>query len=232
VPIPTDVPPPVQRYYRTAFVGGAVPVVDSAVLTGRGRLTLRGLTFPIRWRFVHQSGRAYRHHLEATWAGLPVFRVDEWYLEGHLRMATPGGVLADDPLADRAANLALWAESLLLLPSVLATDARVRWEAIDAERARLVVPFGRDEDSFTVTFDERTGLVRAMEAPRYQAESRETLPWRVGVDPASAKPFGGVRLAAVSSARWSDAPRPWLTITLEDVVLNADVASAIRASGP
>jgi hypothetical protein len=232
VPIPTDVPPPVQRYFRAVFVDGAVPVVDAAVLTGRGRLTLRGLTFPIRWRFVHQAGRAYRHHIEAAWVGLSVFRVDEWYLDGHLRMVTPGGVLADDPLADRAANLALWAESLQSLPSVLVTDARVRWEAIDDGRARLVVPFGRDQDSFTVAFDERTGLVRAMEVPRYRAETRETLLWRVEADPSSAKPFGGVRLATVSSARWSDADKPWLTITLEDVVLNADVSSAIRASGP
>jgi hypothetical protein len=37
-------------------------------------------------------------------------------------------------------------------------------------RARLVVPFGREEDSFTVTFDARTGLPRALEAPRYRPE--------------------------------------------------------------
>ena len=36
VPIPADVPPPVLRYYRAVFANGAVPVVDSAVLSGRG----------------------------------------------------------------------------------------------------------------------------------------------------------------------------------------------------
>ena len=201
------------------------------MLSGRGRLTIRGLTFPIRWRFFHQAGRAYRHRIEATWAGLPVFRVDEWYRDGRLRMETPAGVLAGDPQADRAANLALWAESLQSLPSVLVTDARVRWEALDDTRARLVVPFGREEDAFTVTFDARTGLLRAMVVPRYRAETRETLPWRVEADPSSARPFGGVRLATVSSARWSDASRPWLTLTLEEAAYNADVAAAIRPRG-
>jgi hypothetical protein len=231
VPIPPDVPPPVLRYYRAVFADGAVPVVDTAVLSGRGRLTIRGLTFPIRWRFVHQAGRAYRHHIEATWTGLPVFRVDEWYRDGCLRMETPAGVLAGDPLADRAANLALWAESLQSLPAALVTDARVRWEAIDAARARLVVPFGREEDSFTVTFDARTGLLRAMVVPRYRAETRETLPWHVEADPSSARPFGGVRLATVSSARWADAARPWLTVTLEEAAYNADVSATLGVPG-
>ena len=231
VPIPADVPPPVLRYYRAVFADGAVPVVDSAVLSGRGRLTIRGLTFPIRWRFFHRSGRAYRHRIEATWFGLPVFRVDEWYRDGRLRMETPAGVLAGDPQADRAANLALWAESLQSLPSVLVTDPRVRWEALDDARARLVVPFGREEDAFTVTFDARSGLLRAMVVPRYRAETRETLPWHVEADPSSARPFGGVRLATVSSARWSDADRPWLTVTLEEAAYNADVAAAIRPRG-
>jgi hypothetical protein len=232
VPIPEDVPPPVLRYYRAVFAGGAVPVVDSAVLAGRGRLTIRGLTFPIRWRFLHLAGRAYRHRIEATWPGLPVFRVDEWYRGGRLRMETPAGVLAGDPLADRAANLALWAESPQSLPAALVTDARVRWEALDDTRARLVVPSGQEEgeDALTVTFDARTALVRVMEAPRYRAETRETLPWRVEADPSSARPFGGMRLATVSAVRWSDANRPWLTLTLEEAAFNADVPAAIQSS--
>jgi hypothetical protein len=229
VPIPLDVPPPVQRYYRAVFPAGSAPLVESAVLSGRGHLTLSGVTLPIRWRFIQQPGQAYRHFFEATWFGVPVFKVNEWYLDGHLRMDTPGGVLADDPLADRAANLALWAEAL---PSVLVTDARVRWETVDDTAARLFVPFGNGEDSFIVRFDQASGLLREMEVPRYRAETRATLPWLVNVDVDSYRAFGDLRLATVSSARWLDMARPWLTITLEEVVLNADVSSEMRAIGP
>jgi hypothetical protein len=229
VPIPSDVPPPVQRYYRAVFPTGSVPVVESAVLSGRGHLTLSSVTMPIRWRFIHQSGQAYRHFFEATWFGMPMFKVNEWYLGGHLRMDTPAGVLADDPLADRAANLAFWAEAL---PSVLVTDSRVRWEEVDDTTARLIVPFSNGEDSFIVRFDQPTGLLREMEVPRYRAETRETLPWLVNDDVGSYRAFGDLRMATKSSARWLDMDRPWLTITLEEIALNADVSSEMRASGP
>lgn len=229
LPIPSDVPPPVQRYYRAVFPTGSVPRVESAVLSGRGHLTLSGVTLPIRWRFIHQSGQAYRHFFEATWFGVPVFKVNEWYLDGHLRMDTPAGVLADDPLADRAANLALWAEAL---PSALVTDNRVRWEAVDGTTARLIVPFGNGEDSFIVRFDQASGLLREMEVPRYRAETRETLPWLVNVEVDSYRVFGDLRMPTRTSARWLDMVRPWLMITLEEVALNADVASDMRASGP
>ena len=49
----------------------------------------------------------------------------------------------------------------------------MRWEAIDDARARLVVPFGREEDAFTVTFDARTGLLRAMVVPLPGGDPRD-----------------------------------------------------------
>ena len=69
-----------------------------------------------------------------------------------------------------------------------------------------------------------------MEAPRYRAETRETLRWRVEAEPSGARPFGGMRLATVSSVRWTDANRPWLTLTLEEAAYNADVSAAIQSS--
>ena len=73
--------------------GVAVPLVDSAVLTGRGALRFGPVTLPARYRFTHLTGRGYRHYIEATWFGLPVMKVNEWYLDGHGRMELPSGAV-------------------------------------------------------------------------------------------------------------------------------------------
>ena len=45
VSLPGDLPPPVARFCRTA-VGDHVPVIDSAVLSGRGQARLKGVRLP------------------------------------------------------------------------------------------------------------------------------------------------------------------------------------------
>jgi hypothetical protein len=86
--LPDDVPAPVARYYRATF-GGRVPEVESAVITAHGYLRLAGVSLPARFRFTHLAGRAYRHYIEGTWLGLPVLKVNEWYLDGHARLELP-----------------------------------------------------------------------------------------------------------------------------------------------
>src|SRR5688572_24761310 len=88
VALPPGLPPPAARYLRTA-VGDQAPLLDSAVLTGRGQLRLFGVTFPTRLRFIHAAGQGYRHYIECTWFGLPIMKVNETYLDGHLRQELP-----------------------------------------------------------------------------------------------------------------------------------------------
>jgi len=61
-------------------------------------------------------------------------KVNETYLDGQLRQELPVGVVANEPKADMAANLALWGEQAIWMPSVLATDRRLRWQVIDGVR--------------------------------------------------------------------------------------------------
>jgi len=63
VELPADLPSPVARHYET-IMGGQVPVVESAVISGRGTLRIKGITFPARFRFTHIAGRGYRHYDE------------------------------------------------------------------------------------------------------------------------------------------------------------------------
>ncbi len=228
VELPRGLPAPVLRYFRAA-IGDRVPIITSAVLTGRGWLRLFGVTFPARFRFTHVAGQGYRHEIECTWFGQPLLKVNESYLDGRARMELPVGTIENEPNVDMAANLALWGEAIWL-PSVLVTDPRVRWEAIDSFTARLVVPFRETEDSFTVVFDEATGLVRSMEALRYRgARDEAKIPWRF--EPLGWQTFHDLRIPSPGAVTWMDEGSPWLVITIESVAYNVDFSPDLRAPG-
>jgi hypothetical protein len=229
VPLAADPPAPVSRFYAT-IMGDRIPVIESAVITGRGTVRFRGITFPARLRFTHDAGMGYRHYIEATVFGFPLMKVNELYLGGKGRMELPVGVIENEPKVDMAANLGLWGESVWL-PSILVTDPRVRWEPIDDTTARLVVPFRDEEDTFTVIFDAKTGLIRSMEALRYRESTDEAkIPWLL--EALEWETFHGVSIPSLSSVTWQDEGTPWLIIEVEEVVYNVDVEEYIKARGP
>jgi len=228
VELPAGLPAPVARYYKT-IVEGQVPIIESAVISGRGKLRVKGITFPARFRFTYIAGQGYRRYIEATVFGYPVMKVNEWYLDGKARMELPVGVIENEPKIDMAANLALWGEAVWM-PSILITDARVRWEAVDDGTARLVVPFGDEEDAFTVAFDRQTGLIRMMEAMRYREATDEAkIPWRNEL--LGWQSFHGIEVPSLVATTWLDEGAPWAMWTIEDVVYNVDVSEYIRARG-
>jgi hypothetical protein len=227
--LPADLPPPVLRYFH-AVLGEDVPVVRSAIVTGRGHLRIAGVSLPARFRFTHDAGHAYRHHIEVTMFGAPFLTVTESYVDGHARLTLPFGVVENEPKVDLAANLTLWAEACWL-PSVLATDPRVRWEPIDALTARLIVPFGTEEDSLTVRFDGGTGLIRQMEALRFKAAADAVkTPWRI--EPLGWQTLNGIRIPSPVALTWLDEGSPWLVVALDDVAYNLDVGEALRPTDP
>lgn len=233
VDLPTDLPTPVTRYYR-AIMGEQVPVVETAVISGRGRLRIKGVTFPARFRFTHSAGQGYRHYIEVTFFGRPLMKVNEWFLDGQARMELPMGVIENEPKIDSAANLSLWGEAVWH-PAVFLTDPRVRWEAVDDQTARLIVPVGgsdgQDEDAFTVTFDPETGLLHSLEAMRWkEPASPEKILWRN--EPLGWRGFNGVQVPSPAATIWADEGTPWAVWTVEEIVYNVDVSEYIRAEGP
>jgi hypothetical protein len=226
VSLPDDLPVPVERFYRQLY-GDDVPVVQSAVITGRARMRINGVTFPARYRFVHDAGQGYRHYIEACFYGIPLLKVNEHYLDGKSRLELPFGV-SEGNNVDQGANLALWAESAFWLPSVLITDEYVRWEAVDAVTALLVVPFCDTEERFVVRFDAETGMLRLMETMRYRDETKilwlnEARDWDI---------VNETKLPVVSALTWLDEGTPWAVFNVEDVVYGANVQTYVRAKGP
>jgi hypothetical protein len=229
VPLPDGLPVPVERFYRQLY-GERVPLIESAVISGRARLRVNGITFPARFRFIHQAGQDYRHYIEATIFGLPLLKVSEHYLDGVSRMELPFGVTENEPNVNQGANLALWAEAMWF-PSILITDPQVRWESVDTDTALMIVPFEEAEERFVVRFDPDTGLLDLMESMRYKgAESEaktlwlnQALEWRN---------ISGSTIPTVGAVTWFDEGSPWAVFTVESLTYNADVQDEIRSTGP
>ena len=229
VPLPSGLPAPVERFYRQTY-GDRIPVYRSVVMSGRGTVRFMGVTLPARLRFSHISGQGYRHYIEATFYGWPVFKVNERYLDGHGRLELPfGQVVAGDPKVDSAGNQGLWAETLSY-PAYLLTDPRLRWEPIDSTHARLVVPFGEAEQVFTVAFDPQSGDLVHFETERYRDAKLGTITW--SGDLAYAESQDGEPRTQTLAATWEDEGTPWLIYTLEETVFNADLSGYIRQRGP
>ena len=229
IALPQNLPAPVARFYQKIY-GDKIPVIHSAVITGWADVRPAGPVYmPARFRFIHDSGKGYRHYIEAGLFGLPMMQVDERYLDGRARGVTPFGVDEGNQV-DQAANLGLWAETIWT-PAVYLTDPRVRWEPLDEYTAQLNVPFQDSEDHFIVRFNPDTGLIDWFESMRYQNQAspakilwlNKSVEWQA---------LNGITTNTVGSATWMDNGTPWAIFHVEDIRFNIDVSEYIRAQGP
>jgi hypothetical protein len=226
VSLPEGLPPPVERFYREVY-GDEVPVISTAVVSGRGTMRVSGVTLPVRFRFTHATGEAYRHEIETTLYGIRLLTIDETFRDGTARLELPFGV-SEGPNVDQGANLALWAEAVWM-PSVWVTDPQVRWEAVDEQTALLSVPDGAEEERFVARFDPDTGLLRLLESMRFKGEDdtaktlwlNEVVSW--GELDARIVPIE-------TELTWFDEGSPWARLTTEDIRYDVELTDDVRPS--
>lgn len=208
--LPAGLPAPVERFYRARY-GETIPVIDTAVISGRGTLKLSGVPLPIRFRFVHEAGQNFRSDIDMAFFGSPIMHAFESYVDGHGRGVTPGGVDENEAWFDQSANIRMWAEALDWFPSVLLTDPRVQWEPIDENTALLVVPLSESQDHLIVRFDPSDDSIAFIEAMKYKTANAKVL-WINGI--------------------WMDDGKRWLTMNIEETLFNVDVHEYVREKRP
>jgi hypothetical protein len=204
-------------------------------MTGRGWARPFGPVYwPMRYRFVHDAGRSYRHYIELTWFGLPLMKVNEQYVNGRSKAVIPiAGTEENEPKTNQGGALGLWAETANF-PAVYLTTPGVRWEAVDDETALLYVPVEGDvadhEEVFVTRFDPDTGLMLVQESMRYHAkDSPAKVLWIT--QSSDWQELGGFLTGRTGTATWLDQGTPWATFTTEEIVYNGDLGDYLTATG-
>jgi hypothetical protein len=231
VPLPAGLPAPVDRFYRTVY-GDQVPVIESAVITTHAVMRPFPIPvfFPARFRFSHIAGQSYRHYIEMGLFGVPLFKVNERYVDGKSLFAIPGvGSVDNEPKTNQGANLGMWAESTWF-PAIYLTDPRVKWEPVDDVTAILVVPFEDTFERYVVRFDPKTALITHLESMRYHAaDSAEKTLW---INEAREwSEMDGTPFQKSGAAIWMDDGKPWAIFTVDDIVYNVDLKEYILQEG-
>ena len=134
----------------------------------------------------------------------------------------PGNKRIEGEQIDQGANLIIWAEGLMM-PSLLATDPRIRWEPMDDVTARLIVPLGEGHDEMTVHFDPQTGLISQMRAMRYRTPTGPKEPWHG--DDLDWRPFAQGLFPSRFAITWENDGSPWSYWNIEGVEWNVDVST-------
>lgn len=203
--LPQELPAPVEKFYKLTY-GEKIPVIKTATLSGRGTMDL-GIKVPIRFRFTHESGRNFRHDIDLTFFGIPIFKAYETYIDGVGEAKTPGGIDKGEGF-EQGSNVSLWMETLTWFPAALLTDNRVKWESFDDDSAALTVPYKDKEQKYLIRFNSETGKPQYSEAMKYNSQKKKEMFWVSGT--------------------WFEDGKPWIELNVEDVKFNLDVVKQIR----
>jgi hypothetical protein len=228
-PIPTELPPPVQRFLRAVY-GDAVPQFQTAVIIGRGTLApMAGIAMPARFQFSYDRARGHYHAIETTWFGLPLMRVDERYLDEHAILQIPVvGRVENDAHTDHASRQGFWAELMAWIPATM-LDPRLQWQPLDDTSARVFLPGADAVEGFTLRFDSQTHFLLTVDTERYRDTGDSALlDWHnVALEWGD---LAGIPTMLRSSTHWESDPA-WATWEIEQVSLNVPVAARLDQFG-
>ena len=183
---------------------------------------------PLAIRMSHRLGEAFVHRIRIGRGPLSIpFGMDA-YVDGRGLMKI-GPAVEMGPTYDEGALIAMWGEALVF-PSAWLERPDVRWDAVDAHTARLVVVSDHGEVPLTVAFDTSVGFPVSCEADRHKGAGprvRWTGRW------SRWRPTrAGILAPSWMNVQWADEDRPWLDLRVTSIELNGpverDIADARR----
>jgi hypothetical protein len=217
-----DLPEPVARF-RSLAKEDSPAAVETVWIETAAWMRRPGMPrMPLEIRMAHRLGREFVHDIRIGRGRLSFrFGLDA-YVDGHGLMKVGPSVQTGVEF-DQGALIAQWGEALGF-PSAWENRDDVRWEAVDADTARLVVPGPEGDIPITVAFDRRTGFPVRCEAQRYKSKGP-----KIGWTGHSSdwRRFDGVLAPGRFTVQWADEPFPWIDIRTKSVTVNAPVDEAI-----
>jgi hypothetical protein len=223
--VPQDLPAPILRHFQSSF-GVRVPLIQTAVIWGHARLKRAGLWIPARYQVYYQAGKAFYRAVQLAWFGQPVITGHTALLNGQGELFARGLLNLDERSMEitQSQALALWAESLYT-PSILLGGTPARWLERDADSARLMVPFGKDEETLVWRVDQQTGWVSQVNALRHRFGTAHKVPWRVDYGAWTA--YSGVYIPARLSLAWEDSVGVYAEFEADGAVFNVDISHTV-----
>lgn len=221
-------PAPVARYLRLAGVVGQPRVSSYGVrLRGRIRGTPDSAWMPFDSDQVNVVQPPSRRFLmRARMYGLPV---QAWHrlVDGHATMHVKAVGLvpvarASGAVMDRSEAVTLLNDMCLMAPGTL-VDPAIRWDAIDATRARAHFTLGVNTVAATLVFGDDGMLADFVSDDRSQiGPDGKARPLRFSTPVRGTRRFGPLRLAAGGEGRWHPPEGDFAYIDLEmvDIVMN------------
>ena len=224
----SSLPEPVQRFVELVS-GAGTPRISTLVLETDAWMRRPKLPpIPLAIRMSHRLGEAFVHRIRIGRGPLSIpFGMDA-YVDGRGLMKI-GPAVEMGPTYDEGALIAMWGEALVF-PSAWLDRPNVRWDAVDAHTARLVVVSDHGEVPLTVAFDTSVGFPVSCEADRHQGAGprvRWTGRW------SRWRPTrAGILAPSWMNVQWADEDRPWLDLRVTSIELNGpverDIADARR----
>jgi hypothetical protein len=200
--LPDDLPTPVTRHLL-AVLGINPPLIQSALMWGRGRIKTRGIWMPIRFRCHYKDNLHYLKQMQLTWFGFPISSNYKLHKSGS---ASSGMNASDNPYTsddEKHQNdwITLWAESMWM-PSILFSEQVARWEAIDEATAWLIVTNNSSTEPILARFNPHNGLIEEINTLRHRKPGGEKINWQAAYT--QWKPFHRLLLPGKIVIAWED----------------------------
>jgi hypothetical protein len=227
-----NLPAPVRAYLRASGAVGQ-PQVGALRATWRGRIRAGAsepwMSFRAEQLNVYEERAPTRlFFMDATMKHLPIDVFHRFVGDAatfRVRLLSAFTMVdAKGPEMDRAETVTLFNDLCILAPSRL-VDPAIRWEAIDAHRARARYTRGKETIAAELVFDDAGELVDFVSDDRTaaSADGKRFTPrrWRTPVQ--SHRTLGPRRVMSRAEARWVTASDDFAYLELELVDLAYDV---------